>query len=203
MKDLVPNEILLRYEKLKKSINHYRYLFHVENKEEISGEALDSLKHELVQIEQQYPTIITADSPSQRVAGTALAKFKKVTHKVPQWSLNDAFDEIEIREFDVRIKRMLKTHTGKEMSPAYTCELKIDGLHMVLEYKQGMLTTAATRGDGAVGACWRRWRRWSPWGVDRFRLRIARRAARTRRSPWHGSRCGRSCACTVRTRRCR
>ena len=151
MKDLVPNEILLRYEKLKKSINHYRYLFHVENKEEISGEALDSLKHELVQIEQQYPTIITADSPSQRVAGTALAKFKKVTHKVPQWSLNDAFDEIEIREFDVRIKRMLKTHTGKEMSPAYTCELKIDGLHMVLEYKQGMLTTAATRGDGAVG----------------------------------------------------
>jgi DNA ligase (NAD+) len=147
----IPQETKERYEKLKKSINHYRYLYHVENKEEISPEALDSLKHELVQIESAYPTLITPDSPSQRVAGTALAKFSKVTHKVPQWSLNDAFDEAEIREFDARVKRMLRSELKKEVHPTYTAELKIDGLHVVLEYKKGLLAVAATRGDGAVG----------------------------------------------------
>jgi DNA ligase (NAD+) len=140
-----------RYEKLKKSINEYRYAFHVENKEEISAEALDSLKHELVLIETEYPSLITPDSPSQRVAGAALSEFKKVIHKVPQWSLGDAFTEAEILEFDARVKRMLKSETGREVSPTYNCELKIDGLHVVLEYKKGLLVTAATRGDGSVG----------------------------------------------------
>src|SRR5690606_32553163 len=123
----------------------------VENKEEISAEALDSLKAELVDLEKQYPSLVTPDSPSQRVAGEPLAKFEKVIHTVPQWSLNDAFDEEEIREFDARVKRMLKTETGKDISPAYMCELKIDGLHVVLEYKKGHLEVAATRGDGRVG----------------------------------------------------
>lgn len=147
----IPQEITDRYEKLKKSINHYRHLYHVENKEEISPEALDSLKAELVDLEKQYPSLVTPDSPSQRVAGEPLSKFEKVVHKVPQWSLNDAFDEEEIREFDARIKRMLKTEMGKDISPAYMCELKIDGLHVVLEYKKGKLEVAATRGDGRVG----------------------------------------------------
>lgn len=151
MTDDIPQSIRVRYEKLKKSIHHYRYLFHVENKEEISPEALDSLKSELTHIENEYPSLITPDSPSQRVAGTALAKFEKVVHKVPQWSLNDAFDEKEIRDFDSRVKRMLKAETGKDISPSYTCELKIDGLHIVLEYVDGVLVTASTRGDGTVG----------------------------------------------------
>jgi DNA ligase (NAD+) len=151
MKSNVPEKVSARYEKLKTSINHYRYLYHVENKEEISPEALDSLKAELVAIEAEYPSLITPDSPSQRVAGAPLAKFEKVVHKVPQWSLNDAFDESEIREFDARIRRMLKSETGKDIVPAYMCELKIDGLHTVLEYKKGKLDTAATRGDGNVG----------------------------------------------------
>ena len=151
MAEKIPAEITERYEKLKSSIHHYRYLYHVENKEEISPEALDSLKAELVSLEKEYPSLITADSPSQRVAGQPLAKFQKVTHKVPQWSLNDVFDETEIREFDARIKRMLKAETGKDINPVYTCELKIDGLHVVLEYINGALVTAATRGDGRVG----------------------------------------------------
>jgi DNA ligase (NAD+) len=151
MKSNVPEKVKERYEKLKTSINHYRHLYHVENKEEISPEALDSLKAELVTLESEYPTLITPDSPSQRVAGAPLAKFEKVVHKVPQWSLNDAFDESEIREFDARVRRMLKSETGKDTMPAYMCELKIDGLHTVLEYKKGKLDTAATRGDGSVG----------------------------------------------------
>jgi DNA ligase (NAD+) len=151
MTSKVPQDVRARYEKLKKAINTYRYLFHVENKEEISPEALDSLKAELVSIEGEYPSLITPDSPSQRVAGAPLPKFEKVVHKVPQWSLNDAFDEADIREFDARVRRMLRSETGKDVAPEYTCELKIDGLHIVLEYQEGKLMVAATRGDGRVG----------------------------------------------------
>jgi DNA ligase (NAD+) len=151
MSSATPKNIIDRYEKLKELIHHHRYLYHVLNREEMSPEALDSLKDELVQIEKTYPALITPDSPSQRVAGEVLTGFEKVTHKVPQWSLNDAFTEGDIREFDTRVRRMLKTETGKDIQPSYTCELKIDGLHVVLEYVDGILKTAATRGDGKVG----------------------------------------------------
>ncbi|MFT7507729.1 MAG: DNA ligase (NAD+) [Acidimicrobiales bacterium] len=151
MRTSTPQDIVQRYERLKKTVDEYRYAFHVENKELISPEALDSLKEELVQIEKEYPSLITSDSPTQRVSGTALAKFKKVNHKVSQWSLNDAFTKEDVFEFGERIKRMLKKNLGKEVQPTYTCELKIDGLHVVLEYKDGVLLTAATRGDGVVG----------------------------------------------------
>jgi DNA ligase (NAD+) len=140
-----------RYDKLKKAINNYRYLYHVEDREEIPQEVLDSLKNELVKLEEEYPELITPDSPSQRVAGEPLKEFKKIKHKVAQWSFNDAFDEEDIRKFDERVKRFLKTETGKDIKPTYTCELKIDGLKVVLEYEKGELKTAATRGDGKVG----------------------------------------------------
>ena len=148
---MIKKEIRERYEKLKKAIDNYRYLYHVEDKEEISQEALDSLKNELVKLEEEYPIFITPDSPSQRVAGEPLKEFKKVKHKVAQWSFNDAFDEEDIKNFDERVKRFLKAETGKDVSPTYTCELKIDGLKVVLEYQKGKLKTAATRGDGKVG----------------------------------------------------
>ena len=147
----IPKDIVARYEQLKDTVREYRYQFHVENKEIISPEALDSLKKELVTIEEEYPSLITPDSPTQRVAGKPLESFKKVTHKVAQWSLNDAFEESEIREFDERVKRMLAPEFGEDIQPTYTCELKIDGLHVVLEYVGGKLATAATRGDGQVG----------------------------------------------------
>ncbi len=142
-----PKDIKERYEKLKKSISHYRRMYHVYDREEIPEAARDSLMHELVQIEAQYPELVTPDSPSQRVAGTPLPQFKKVPHKVPQWSFNDVFSEDELREWDARVKRVLKTDEPVE----YVCELKIDGLKVILEYKSGALLVAATRGDGAVG----------------------------------------------------
>ncbi|MFT5036528.1 MAG: DNA ligase (NAD+) [Candidatus Azotimanducaceae bacterium] len=147
----ITKEIAQRYVKLKEAVTRYRYLMHVENKEEISAEALDSLKHELSELEATYPSMVTPDSPTQRVAGSPLSQFEKVLHKVPQWSLNDAFTKEEIRDFDTRVKRMLAKKLGTEVQPSYTCELKIDGLHVVLEYKNGMLDTAATRGDGKIG----------------------------------------------------
>src|SRR3989338_2317712 len=99
----MPNEtIQARYLKLKETINHYRRLYHVYDKEEISQSALDSLKHELSAIEKQYPAIIAPDSPSQRVSGEPLPFFKKIRHKVAQWSFNDVFTPDEIQEFDAR-----------------------------------------------------------------------------------------------------
>lgn len=147
---MVPAEIRARYAKLKESINHYRTLYHVHDREEISPEALDSLKHELAAIEKRYPKLITPDSPSQRVAGSPLPGFKKVRHAIPQWSLNDAFSEADIREFDERVRRFL-AQTFQNPEPTYMSELKIDGLKVVLTYEKGVLVTAATRGDGEVG----------------------------------------------------
>jgi DNA ligase (NAD+) len=106
---------------------------------------------ELVDLEREFPSLITPDSPSQRVAGKPLPQFKKITHTVTQWSFNDAFSPDDMREFDARVRRFLKQETGKDLVPTYLCELKIDGLKVVLEYKNGMLKTAATRGDGHVG----------------------------------------------------
>ncbi|MDO8561923.1 MAG: NAD-dependent DNA ligase LigA [bacterium] len=146
-----PKAVQERYNKLKTTINHYRRLYHVYDKEEISQEALDSLKHELSELEKQYPALIAPDSPSQRVAGEPLPFFKKVRHKVAQWSFNDAFTPDEIRDFDGRVKRQLALRSFSEAGPEYVCELKIDGLKIVLEYEKGLLKVAATRGDGVVG----------------------------------------------------
>lgn len=140
-----------RLDKLRKTIEHHRYLYHVENISEISPEALDALKHELVRIEEAYPDLVTPDSPSQRVAGAPLKGFKKIRHTVPQWSFNDAFSADEMREFDTRVKNMLVKNLGHDVQPSYVCELKIDGLKVVLTYEKGLLVTAATRGDGTVG----------------------------------------------------
>lgn len=148
---MVPREVLLRLEKLRRAIEKYRYEYHVLDRSTISPEALDSLKRELVEIETQYPELITPDSPSQRVAGKPLPEFKKVTHKVPQWSFNDAFSPDDIRDFDTRVKRFLKQELEQDIVPTYICELKIDGLKIVFEYEKGALVQAATRGDGRVG----------------------------------------------------
>jgi DNA ligase (NAD+) len=145
-----PKDVVERLAKLREAIEKYRYEYHVLDKASISEEALDSLKHELVQIETQYPELITPDSPSQRVAGKPLPEFTKVVHKVPQWSFNDAFSPDEMREFDARVKRFLG-QAGINKNPTYTVEHKIDGLKVVLEYQNGYLKTAATRGDGKIG----------------------------------------------------
>lgn len=147
----VPAEVRTRVEKLREAIRHYRYQYHVLDTEEISAEALDSLKHELAELEAQYPSLVTPDSPTQRVAGEPLAGFQKVTHTVTQWSFNDAFSPDEVRAFDERVKRQLRDEYGADVSPTYTCELKIDGLKIVCTYVNGVLQTAATRGDGRVG----------------------------------------------------
>ena len=146
-----PKDIIERLNRLKEAIDKYRYEYHILDKSTISEQALDSLKHELVEIETRYPELITPDSPSQRVAGKPLDEFKKIKHKVTQWSFNDAFSIEDMKAFDERVKKFIKQYSGKDMNPSYVCEHKIDGLKIVLEYENGILRTAATRGDGEVG----------------------------------------------------
>ncbi len=146
------NQVKSRIEKLKKEISHHRYLYHVLDKQDISDAALDSLKHELYRLEAQHPEFITADSPTQRIGGKPLDRFEKVKHKVRQWSFNDAFEKEEIIDFEKRVKKILiDKGEEKEIHLDYNCELKIDGLHVVLEYENGILRTGATRGDGKIG----------------------------------------------------
>lgn len=135
-----------RAQKLRKLINTYRYQYHVENRLEISENALDSLKHELKKLEETYPEVITADSPTQRVAGKALAKFKKVIHTSPMISLEDAFSEDDMREWESRIKKVVPGRAHE-----YFAELKFDGLALSLLYRDGVLVRGATRGDGKIG----------------------------------------------------
>lgn len=149
MKKATP-AIIERLEKLRAAVEKHRYNYHVLDKEEISAEALDSLKRELVLLEAEYPELYDANSPSQRVAGSPLKEFNKVSHKVQQWSFGDAFNEKDMTDFDARVKRFLLQDEIKT-DPQYVCELKIDGLKIVLEYKKGELFQVATRGDGKIG----------------------------------------------------
>ncbi|MFC1632655.1 NAD-dependent DNA ligase LigA [Patescibacteria group bacterium] len=136
----------VRIDKLKKEINHHRYLYHVLDTQEISDAALDSLKKELYDLELQYPDLITVDSPTQRVSGKALEKFDKITHPVKVLSLQDSFSHEDIQEWEERIKKLLP-----QTKFDYYCELKIDGLDIILTYENGLLKTGVTRGDGTVG----------------------------------------------------
>ncbi|MBI2633831.1 MAG: NAD-dependent DNA ligase LigA [Parcubacteria group bacterium] len=136
-----------RIEKLRNLINRERYLYHVEDRPGISPDALDTLKKELFDLEQEYPQLITPDSPTQRVAGKPLAEFKKVRHTKPMLSFNDAFSEDDMRAWLERAKRLL----ARGAEPSYYCELKIDGLAISLIYEKGVLKVGATRGDGATG----------------------------------------------------
>jgi DNA ligase (NAD+) len=142
-------DVFNRIVKLRELIDKERYQYHVLDIEGISSEALDSLKKELADLEEKHPEFYDANSPTQRVAGKALEKFAKIEHKVRQWSFGDAFSEDDIKDFNERVNRFLKRDLQKDIE--YVCELKIDGLKVVIEYQNGLLYKAATRGDGVVG----------------------------------------------------
>ncbi len=147
----MPKEARNRAKSLRELIDYHRKLYHEQDKHEISDQVYDSLISELIFLESKYPELKIPDSPTERVGGKPLKEFKKIRHKVAQWSFNDAFNEEDILDFDTRVKKFLKQETGREINPIYTCELKIDGLKIVFEYEKGLLKAAATRGDGTIG----------------------------------------------------
>jgi DNA ligase (NAD+) len=135
-----------RIKKLRGVIDRYRYAYHVLDKEDISSEVLDSLKHELFILEQQYTDLITPDSPTQRIAGKPLDKFGKISHDTPMLSLEDIFEEEELLNWEKYLQRLEPTRQFQ-----YFCELKIDGFAISLMYEDSIFKTGSTRGDGKVG----------------------------------------------------
>lgn len=138
-----------RVAKLRQLIDDYRYHYHVLDESLMSEAAADSLKHELSQLEEQFPELITPDSPTQKVAGQALDKFTKVTHQVPMISLADVFSEEEIRAWQMRIAKLLPAERATQLE--YWTDVKMDGLACAVIYQDGVLTQAVTRGDSRVG----------------------------------------------------
>ncbi len=136
-----------RIVKLRELINDYRYHYHVLDESIMSEAAADSLKHELTQLEEQYPELVTTDSPSQRVAGQTLPGFTSVEHSTRMLSLNDVFDEAEVRAWEERITKLLPASS----KVTYFADIKMDGLACALVYEDGLLTRGITRGDGFVG----------------------------------------------------
>jgi len=142
-------EAELRIEKLKNLINHYRYLYHVLDRQEISDEALDSLKQEIFNLEQKFPDLITSDSPTQRIGGKALEKFEKARHPQLMNSFNDIFSKEEFLDWIERINKLLSKEEASQID--FFCELKIDGLAMEFSYKNKIFDIGSTRGDGLIG----------------------------------------------------
>jgi DNA ligase (NAD+) len=135
----------VRVQQLRALVRRYEHAYHVLDQPEVSDAEYDALFLELRRIEDERPDLVTADSPTQRVGGEASEQFAKVRHRSPMLSLQNAFDEGEIRAFDKRVRAAI----GDKVT--YCAELKIDGLAISLTYAKGRLQRAATRGDGTVG----------------------------------------------------
>ena len=138
------DNIKKRIDELIKILNKAGYEYYTLNNPTITDQEYDSLMDELIKLETNNPSLVRKDSPTVRIGGEVISDFKKVTHEVPMMSLGDIFNEEEIREFDEKIRKVVK-------NPKYVCELKIDGLSVSLIYKNGKLERGATRGDGTVG----------------------------------------------------
>ncbi len=139
-----------RVVKLTDEIDRLRVLYHVKDDPTIDDVVYSSLMDELRGLESLYPELMSATSPTQRIGGVPLEKFKKTTHKVRQWSFDDLFDFDELKKWEEKLMRMM-VKKGFNNKPEYCAEIKIDGLKIILTYEKGELVTAATRGDGVIG----------------------------------------------------
>ena len=136
-----------RLKQLREAIRHHEERYYIHNDPEISDEEFDQLLHELERLEAEHPDLVTADSPTQRVAGRPVEGFETVEHLVPMLSLDNAYNEDELRAFDERVRR--GAGVGDD-GVAYVAELKIDGLSIALTYDDGRLLRGATRGAAAA-----------------------------------------------------
>lgn len=134
-----------RVQELRDVLNQYGYEYYVLDQPSVPDAEYDKLMNELIEIEESFPELKTADSPTQRIGGQVLDAFEKVQHQTSMLSLGNAFNEEDLRDFDRRVRQAV----GDEFS--YVCELKIDGLAVSLRYEDGYLVLGATRGDGTIG----------------------------------------------------
>src|SRR5438132_14089050 len=136
----------VRHAELVEEIRKHDHLYYVEAKPIISHREYDKLYHELLDLEKQFPDLVTPDSPSQRVGGEPLKAFKPVQHLIPMMSLDNTYSQEELREFVARVQRLLP---GEKLE--WVVEPKVDGVAINPRYEQGKFTVGATRGDGATG----------------------------------------------------
>lgn len=135
-----------RIDQLREKLWEANKAYFNEDREIFSESVRDQMKKELIELETDFPDLVTPDSPTQRVGAPLSGKLPKVDHRKKKYSLGDVFEGDELREFDKKVKRFLKVEAVE-----YSCELKIDGLNITLWYEQGVLVKALTRGDGATG----------------------------------------------------
>ena len=134
-------------ENLREKLRHHEHLYHVLDAPEITDAEYDAMMRELKALEEAHPELITPDSPTQRVGGKPREGFVKVAHSSPMLSLDNALGEDELRDFDRRVRGLLKDGEAY----AYVAELKMDGVSMAVHYRDGKLAQALTRGDGTIG----------------------------------------------------
>jgi DNA ligase (NAD+) len=137
-----------RLRELREAIRHHEECYYIRNAPEISDAEFDALLHELERLEADHPDLVTTDSPTQRVAGRPVEGFATVEHLLPMLSLDNAYNEDELRAFDERVRKVAGLG---DTAVAYVAELKIDGLSLALTFENGSLIRAATRGDGTRG----------------------------------------------------
>jgi DNA ligase (NAD+) len=151
------NEAKKRISKLAGEINKRRFEYHVLDRPEVTDDVYDSLTRELKELEEKYPDLRLDDSPIGRVGGKPLEKFQKVRHRERQWSFDDVFSFEELGKWEEKVKRLAsksisnKNPNLKLDEMAFCCELKIDGLKVILTYENGIFMSGATRGDGVIG----------------------------------------------------
>ena len=145
----IPEVVHQRYQRLKSELNQYNHAYYVLDDPSVPDSEYDRLMRELQDIELQYAELQTPDSPSQRVGGTALDSFSQVKHEVPMLSLDNAFSDTEMVDFERRIKDRI--NLAQDQNLTYACEPKLDGVAVSLIYQKGLLIRGATRGDGSVG----------------------------------------------------
>ncbi|PMM88965.1 DNA ligase (NAD(+)) LigA [Vibrio breoganii] len=143
----MPDSIQQQHAKLSEALHYHAVRYYVEDSPEIPDAEYDRLMRQLIELEEGNPELVTVDSPSQRVGGAPLSGFTQVTHQVPMLSLDNAFDDSELKAFH---KRMQDRLNSSELG-AFSCEPKLDGLAVSLMYENGVLVQAATRGDGTTG----------------------------------------------------
>ena len=140
-------DVISRAGELRDIITEYNYQYYVLDDPRVPDAEYDRLFRELQDLEAQYPDIVTPDTPTRRVGASVETTFEEVVHRIPMLSLDNAFSDEELRDFDRRVRDRLKTDDDIE----YVCEPKLDGLAVSLHYESGVLTRAATRGDGYTG----------------------------------------------------
>jgi DNA ligase (NAD+) len=143
----IPQEVVARVQELREQINYHNYRYYVLDDPVISDAEFDRLLQELIGLEERYPRLLTPDSPSQRVGAAPLEKFETVRHRLPMISLENAFSEGEVREFEERLQRFLCSRETLQ----YVLEPKVDGCAIELVYEQGRFRVGSTRGDGVRG----------------------------------------------------